>query len=259
MCGLGSVLAFGVGSMLYNLHRTVPFLTAAAVTLASLVILLVFIREKRDTVSYSVRVKQPMPVLKELDRTTVLMLGAIFFWFVAYQGVEAMFTLYGTNHLGMSDSEASFTLLYFSAAFLLTCIPAGFLGTRFGKKVTMTIGVAGLGSVFVAMIFINATIWLQFVLIVGGIFWAFININSYPYIVSVGKDERIGTRTGLYYLVSALSAIISPPLLGRLIDLFGYSVMFLYSAAAMALAFVCICCVKRDKTTVDPGLSADKA
>ena len=64
------------------------------------------IKERRDTIAYTVSQKQQVRMRGESDCTTVFLLLAIFFWFVAYQGVEAMFTLYGTNHLGMSDGAA---------------------------------------------------------------------------------------------------------------------------------------------------------
>jgi maltose/moltooligosaccharide transporter len=56
-------------------------------------------------------------------------------------------------------------------------------------------------------------------------FWACININAYPLIISIGFEHSFGTRTGLYYLVSSLAAIISPPTLGLFIDLFGYGIL----------------------------------
>jgi sugar phosphate permease len=83
-------------------------------------------------------------------------------------------------------------------------------------------------------------------LALGGMCWAFININSYPFVVSIGSESSIGTRTGLYYLVSSLAAVASPPLLGLIIDQFGYGSLFIYASAGMLLALILILLVKHD-------------
>lgn len=246
MGGIGSILAFGVGSVLYKAHESFPFMAAACVTLISMFILKHFIKEKRDSKGYAAQTgTRPKISFKgQLDRTTLFLLSAIFFWFVAYQGVETLFTLYGKNEMGLSESAASFSLTFFSLAFVLFAIPSGWLGSRFGKKRVILIGVAGLLVVFAAVPFVGSLLILRILLTVGGLFWACININSYPFIVSTGSEESIGTRTGLYYLVSSLAAISSPPLLGQLIDGFGYPVLFYCAAGSMLIALFCISMIR---------------
>lgn len=246
MGGIGSILAFGVGSVLYKAHESFPFMAAACVTLVSMFILQRYIKEKRDSKGYAALTgKRPKISFKgQLDRTTLFLLAAIFFWFVAYQGVETLFTLYGKNEMGLSESAASFSLTFFSLAFVLFAIPSGWLGSRFGKKRVILIGVAGLLVVFAAVPFVGSLLILRILLTVGGLFWACININSYPFIVSTGSEESIGTRTGMYYLVSSLAAISSPPLLGQLIDGFGYPVLFYCAAGSMLIALFCISMIR---------------
>lgn len=252
MGGVGAILAFGAGSILYRADPSLPFLAAAAIILLAMFILQRYIKERRDTLSYTVMEKQAVRFKGQLDRTTVFLLMAIFFWFVSYQGVEALFTLYGTKQLGMEESAASFSLTFFSLAFVIFAIPSGWIGAKFGKKKVILAGVIGLGLVFAAITWVETTAMLRTLLLIGGTFWACININSYPFIVSTGTDAAIGTRTGLYYLVSSLAAITSPPLLGVLIDAFGYSILFYCASAAMGLALVCLLMVK-DKTGDTPS------
>lgn len=242
MGGIGSVLAFGVGSKLYGIGSYVPFLFAGITMLACMLVLKAVIKEPVLLESPEASAK-PAPTVRikdQLDKTTLFILGAIFFWFVAYQGVEALFTLYGTKHAGMSDSEASFSLTFFSLAFLLFALPSGWLGARFGKKKIIMIGVGGLFLVFGSVVFVESVLLLRVLLIIGGIFWACININSYPWVISTGKEESIGTRTGIYYFVSSLAAITSPPLLGWVIDAFGYPALFVSASAGLLLAFLCL-------------------
>lgn len=245
MGGIGSVLAFGIGSKLYGIGSYVPFLFAGIVMLICLLVLKAVIREPAVALvlgadATSAVPRRPIRIKDQLDKTTVLILAAIFFWFVAYQGVEALFTLYGTKRIGMSDGEASFSLAFFSLAFLVFALPSGWLGARFGKKAVISAGVAGLFVIFGTLIFVESVLWLRVLLVVGGIFWACININSYPWVVATGREESIGTRTGIYYFVSSLAAITSPPLLGWLIDLFGYPALFISASAGMLLALACL-------------------
>lgn len=262
MGGLGSVLAFGVGSKLYGVGSYLPFLCAGIVMLLSMIVLKAMIKEPITLgggigITSEVKVKNPVRIKDQLDKTTVLILAAIFFWFVAYQGVEALFTLYGKNKLGMSDSAASFSLTFFSLAFLVFALPSGWLGAKFGKKKIISIGVIGLIVIFGSLTFIESVLLLRVFLIIGGIFWACININSYPWIVSTGREESIGTRTGIYYFVSSLAAITSPPLLGWLIDTFGYSALFISASTGMLLAFLCLLGIapEKAKNSSDPGNS----
>lgn len=243
MGGIGSVLAFGVGSQLYGIGSYVPFLLAGITMLICMFVLKAVIKEPIVTglvAAEETENRQPVRIKDQLDRTTLFILGAIFCWFVAYQGVEALFTLYGTKHLGMTDGDASFSLTFFSLAFLIFALPSGWLGAKLGKKKVIMTGVAGLFLVFASIVFLDSILMLRVMLILGGVFWACININSYPWVISTGTEESIGTRTGIYYFVSSLAAITSPPLLGWIIDILGYPALFISAAAALVLAFCCL-------------------
>lgn len=245
MGGIGSIIAFAGGSYLYDKHSSLPFLSSSILTLICLAILLYTIKEKRDTIAYTPAEEKTKVSFKgQWNRPTVFLLCAIFFWFLSYQGVEAFFTLYGKNHLQLSESQASFSLAFFSLAFVLAAIPSGLLGNRFGKKLIITIGVIGLIIIFAAISFVDTLLPLRSLLILGGICWAMININSYPFIVSLGEEKSIGTRTGIYYLFASLAAIVSPPLMGALIDLLDYSVLFYVSSGGMVIALLLLLCVK---------------
>lgn len=246
MGGVGAIIAFGGGSMLYKANPSFPFVAAAAITLLSLLILFRFIKEKRDSITWAAADTERVKLLGELDRTTVLLLAAIFFWFVSYQGVEALFTLYGKHHMGLEESASAFSLTFFSLFFVLFAIPSGWLGNQFGKKTMILIGVIGLFLVFAAIPLIETLVMLRVMLALGGICWACININSYPFVVAIGSERSIGTRTGLYYLVSSLAAISSPPLLGLAIDHFGYGSLFLCASGSMLLALLCLLLVKHN-------------
>jgi maltose/moltooligosaccharide transporter len=250
MGGCGAILAFSIGSFLFSVDETLPFLAVSVVFLLTLWIVFKHIKEQRDALSYTETVIPKINYKEELNASTMYLLTAIFFWFIAIQGMEALFTLYGVNELGLSRSASAFSLTFFSLSFVISAIPSGLLGAKIGKKKVIVIGVIGLIVSFLLLNWVDSVILLRAILFLGGIFWAFVNINAYPFIVSTGSEKSFGTRTGLYYLVSSLAAITSPPTLGYLIDLFGFSVLFLAAAGSLVLALVFITRVKEQESAV---------
>jgi maltose/moltooligosaccharide transporter len=240
MGGCGAILAFTLGSYLYSVEESLPFIVVSAVFLVALFVIFTNIKENRDAIPYSMTTSPKIDYKRELNSTTVFLLAAIFFWFIAIQGMEALFTLYGVNELGLSKSASAFSLAFFSLSFVLTSIPCGLLGAKFGKKKMILIGIIGSTFSFILLNWIESVFYLRAILLAGGMFWACININAYPFIVSTGSEQSFGTRTGLYYFASSLAAIISPPTLGLLIDLFGFGILFYAAAGSMLLALACM-------------------
>ena len=252
MGGLGAVLALFVGPMLYDINKFYPFAAAAVIMVIALLILLKTIKEPekllRDDEEHTGIIKAFFEVIKDKDKSALLILVAIFFWFVAYQGVEALFTLYGVKYLGLKESTAAFLLSFFSLTFLLFAIPSGFIATKVGRKKTIMTGITGLSVIFILITFFRDTTYLAVLLGIGGIFWALININSYPMVVEMATESKIGAYTGLYYFFSSLAAITGPPLLGFIIDYVGYGSLFLISVSFLLLAFITMMFVKKGES-----------
>lgn len=244
MGGCGAILAFSAGSFLFHLDESFPFLLVSALFLFALWIVHKNIKEDRDAISYTVTTAPKFNYKTELSSQTLFLLAAIFFWFISIQGMEALFTLYGVNELGLSKSASAFSLAFFSLTFVASAIPCGLLGAKYGKKKMILIGIIGLTIVFLLLNWVDSVFFLRTLLLVGGMFWACININAYPFIISTGSKESYGARTGLYYLVSSLAAIISPPTLGLLIDIFGFGILFFSAAVSMLVALGCMLKVK---------------
>ncbi|WP_338786398.1 SLC45 family MFS transporter [Metabacillus sp. FJAT-53654] len=246
MGGCGAILALSVGSVLFSIEEFLPFLAVSFLFLVSLWVIFINIKENRDTIPHANTSAPKISYRNELTSQTVFLLAAIFFWFIAIQGMEALFTLYGVNELGLSKSSSAFSLAFFSLSFVVFAIPSGLLGAKYGKKNMIVTGILGLVFIFLLLNWVESVFFLRSILFFGGIFWAFININAYPFIVSTGSELSYGTRTGLYYLVSSLAAIISPPILGLLVDFFGFGLLFFAAAGSMLLALICM--LKVNKT-----------
>ena len=255
MGGFGALLAYFVGSKIYDYDRHMPFMGTSLLMILAIIILYKTIKEPSaptlEEKESSGIISAFKEILSDSDKSALFILFAIFFWFIGYQGIEALFTLYGVKYLGIKESAAALTLGFFSFSFLIFAIPSGIIATRIGRKRTIKIGLAGLMIIFGAILFSKDIAVIRGLMLIGGIFWAFVNINSYPMVVEMTTDNKIGAYTGLYYLFSSMSAILGPPLFGKLIDLVGYGVLFLMALCFFLLAFICITYVKKGeyKTT----------
>jgi len=251
MGGFGAFLAYFVGSKIYDYDKHVPFMGTSLLMILAVIILYKVIKEPPvpalvpEEKENSGIISAFMEILSDSDKSALFILLAIFFWFIGYQGIEALFTLYGVKYLGIKESAAALTLGFFSLSFLIFAIPSGFIATRIGRKRTIKIGLLGLMIIFGAGFFSKDIIVIRVFMLIGGMFWAFVNINSYPMVVEMTTDSKIGAYTGLYYFFASMSAILGPPLFGKLIDLMGYGVLFLMAFCFFLLAFICIIYVKK--------------
>jgi MFS family permease len=184
------------------------------------------------------------------------------FWFIAYNAIEAFFTLFANKHLGMAESEGVRLLTQLSLLFVIFALPAGLIGGKFGRRKTISAGIILLGScmLLMAMLPVDLLTNLLFtlpvlgevpvvgvILMVAGIGWALININSLPMVVDLTDAVKIGTYTGLYYLFSTVAAILGPNINGLFVELAGgdYSVIMFIGPVFMLLALLMILGVQR--------------
>jgi maltose/moltooligosaccharide transporter len=257
MGGLAALLAFFVGSKLYDMGRPVPFWVASLLLVAAVGIVLWKIREPKEYTETRAEKVSPFndlrQVWKEGGASAMFLLGAIFFWFLGYNAIEAFFTLYGVNVLGIKESAASFMLGYMALTFLIFAIPSGFIATRFGRKRTIMVGiVVMILALTVGALMPNAAV-ITVVLIVTGLGWALININSLPMVVDIASNALAGTFTGLYYLASTLAAIAGPILAGSLIQASGdnYGLVFVLAPISLVGALLCMAGVHKGEAKVE--------
>ena len=247
MGGLGGAVALFGGGALYKLGVPLPFIVGAGVMLIAIVIVVIAVKEpEREVMLIPEAEKQPgvldnfRAVWRNADKSGLFLLGAIFSWFVGWNAMEAFFTLYARNVLGISEGSGTQMLTAFAAALILFAIPSGLIATKIGRKRTITIGLVGMVAGLIVGYFIRSSTLLLIGLAMMGGFWALININSLPMVYDLGGEEQIGAFTGLYYFASSAAAITGPIASGGLIDLAGknYSLLWIFSAVFIGLAAV---------------------
>jgi Na+/melibiose symporter-like transporter len=277
MGGVGTIIALQTGGMLYKMSPSFPFWLGSALVILAALIVYLFIEEPKE---YEQTQEQPgiiaslKEVLTEEDKSGLRILLAIFFWFIGFSAVETFFTLYAKNHLGLSAGDGATLLSVLPLFFVLFAIPSGFIAARIGRRTTISIGLITLIIMMILLYITPANALLTGIaplplvgipleeggarmltlagvlLILGGIGWAFININSLPMIVDLTSAARIGTFTGLYYLFSTLSAIVGPNLNGWAIELTNnnYNIIMALAPIFFAIALFMIFGVKRGES-----------
>jgi maltose/moltooligosaccharide transporter len=273
MGGLGSIIAFLGGSILYKMNPAYPFWLGSALVILAALLVFIFIREPKIPEESGEEkpgmVESLRTVLTDPDRSALRIFLAIFFWFVAYNAVEAFFTLYAKNHLQMDEADGARLLGQLSLLFVIFALPSGYLGSRIGRRITISIGivimticmlamfivpVATLTTVLTKLPLLGEVPVVGLILMLAGMAWAFININSLPMVVDMTTLSRVGTYTGLYYLFSTLAAIAGPNLNGWIIQLSGnnYSTTMIAAPFFMILAFIMMMGVKRGEAAPPP-------
>jgi len=257
MGGLGAILAFLVGGILYNLGRIAPFAFGSLVLLSAITVVLLFVKEpRREEVETSHKeevgfLKHLREVMNSADRSGLYILLAILCWFMGFNALETWISSFGKFTLGIDAGRMSILTSGLALMFVLFAVPSGLIATRYGRRRIILIGIAGLTLMLLFGLIISSQWMLIGFLIPAGFFWALINVNSLPMVYDVGGDSRIGAFTGLYYLAASLAAILGPQTVGLLIDLTGgsYRIMFAFSAVFMALAGVFMLRVRQVQPT----------
>jgi MFS family permease len=248
MGGLAAVMAFLVGGQLYKLGRIPPFVFGSLVLLAAILAVLLLVKEPKIP---QPKVKKPpgasfvanlREVLTSQNRSGIMVLLAILCWFIGFNALETWLSSFGKFSLGIDPGRMSTITTGFPLLFVIFALPSGLIASRFGRKRVIMVGVIALTILFGLGFLIQTETMLIGMLVLAGISWALINVNSLPMVYDVGGGARIGAFTGLYYFASNIAAVAGPQIVGFLIDLTGknYRVMFLFAALFMGLAGLCM-------------------
>lgn len=244
MGGLGAIVAFLGGGVLYALGRITPFVFGSAVLLAAITVVLLFVREPEapaepaDRKPSSGFLTNLREVLQSEDRSGLMILFAILCWFIGFNALETWISSFGRFSLNIDPGRMSLITSGFALLFVIFAVPSGLIATRYGRRRTILVGVTAL-TILMGLGWLVQSQWTLIALLVAaGIAWALINVNSLPMVYDVGGDARLGAFTGLYYFAANIAAVAGPQTVGVLVDLTGgnYRVMFAFSAFFMALA-----------------------
>jgi len=276
MGGLGALLAYFGGKVLYDMNYAYPFYFGAAIMLLAnlLVVLVVPEPEEYRVPGKKVSIRKLLAetshksfgelkenlkdVFASRERSLLAILLAIFLWFIAFNSLETFFTSYAKYYLGIEESTGAFMLGLFSLSFMIFAIPAGFIGARLGRRRTITLGLIVIVAILIAAYLVGEgqkpessslsdPIVMTFMglFFIGGMGWAMVNVNSLPMVVDMTTEEKLGGYTGLYYFFSQAANLVAPPLAGAFLDLIGYRTLIPFSIAFFVLSAIAMQFVRR--------------
>ncbi|GAA0368441.1 MFS transporter [Bacillus horti] len=248
MGGIGAIIALFGLAQLFDVNQSLPFIIAGGLMLLAFILLFFTVDRNPPYAAQTAKDNDEVmavqsaregfkQILQPEHRGKLLILIAIFIYFIGYTGVEAQFSIYATEHLGASGSEAGLTLGFFSLAFVLFALPAGLIGNKLGKTGTMMIGLLTAPVLFLLIPFFESLLVIKILLFIVGLAWALVNVQAYPLVADLGGLTKIGLFTGLYYLFSMASAIVAPALLGLFMDVLGYPSLFIAAAITFVIAY----------------------
>ncbi len=157
------------------------------------------------------------------EKSTLWILLAVFFWFTGFGAIEAFFSLFATEYLGLTKGQAGTVILVYPISMILSSIPTGILGQRIGRKKSLIIGILGMIVIaslisFVAVPQKNVPL-LTLLLGIIGFFWMDVIVNTFPVVWNLAPEGKKGGYTGIYYTFNQFAAIVSPPLIGLVLDI----------------------------------------
>lgn len=264
----------------------IPFLMASVLMIASCLVLFFTIKENKiaKEVEADMKLGEEMSELKEkvvddkpLTKANkvmlILILVAVFLWFMADNGIATFMGNYTIYYLGAKSSSNMINTIVGGVGSVIGFAVGGIIAGKLGRKWTI---IGGLGLTLIAYLIwaiFNFTLdhfaqgsgefplFLYFIWFFKGFGMSLVHVNSYPMVVELCNSKKIGRYTGYYYAASMAAQTITPIALGALmlIPNFTFSILPIYALVCLAGAlavFFFIKNVKSLKTSFKKGLES---
>ncbi len=264
-----------------------PFLIGSVLMVISAFVLFILVKENKIAVEVkdemargelvseaadTISVDDEGPMTKANKIMLFLILGAEFFWFMADNGISTFLSNYIYQNLHETVGTAILTIVG-GVGSILGFVFGGVIAQKIGRKWTLLSGLLLSLTSYVVWIVLTYTIgfsgpslssipiWLYAIWFLKGFGMSLVHVNSYPMVVELCSNKKIGAFTGYYYTSSMLAQTITPVLLGLLIRVpnFGWNVLPVYASACLvisSLVFFFVKSVKNQKTSFKKGLEA---
>ncbi len=181
----------------------------------------------------------------------LLILGAIFMWFIGYYAISNNMPIFCVKYLGTSTGIASIVSGASMVVAAIGFIPVGIMAKKIGRRwsIIFGFGLAILSYVLVACCVgvagNAATIVFMVCYMVSGFGLIFANVNTLPMVLEVSSPEDIGKFTGIYYIATMSAQTLGPIFGGLVMDYIGgSSSLFIFSAICIAIGAVMMFLVK---------------
>ncbi len=206
------------------------FWTVGGIVLANSVLFFV-IRERAAAVA----LPRPGGLFGDVlnQRTVIRFYAGMLFWWTGLWMVSTFFIIAYREVFGVSIARAVAAFLVFNVSFVISALPVGLLGIRYGLKKITACGLGLLALSLALTPFIGGYgASLPFLVVAGASYSAVLAV-SYPFFLRLLPAGNTAGFVGLYMACQNGTLLVGPALGGLVIDLFGYSVLFVAAAAAI--------------------------
>ena len=179
---------------------------------------------------------------------------------LTFQTFTTWFSLHGTERFGLRPEDVTIGMIAWAVGGVIGALPAGFIGSRIGRRNAMLLGFALMAVCLFALNSVTTIAQATPLLALASASWTLPTVNAYPLFVEPVPRERRGILAALFLLCMALGGAIGDPLNGGIFDLVGsYRPLFLLMAAYTALAFVAVLFIPRGTGEADTGPASSTA
>ena len=288
--GIGFVLSEYLGTVvdkktgLYAAHTwayqnpwaiILPFVIASVLMLASALVLFFSIKENKvveemkdemargeEDAEVVDKVCEDKPMTKANRAILIFILAAEFFWFMADNGIGTFMGNYAVYFLGTSTRNSMINTIVGGVGSVVGFAIGGILASKISRKWTL---IGGLGLTFLAyalwavLTFAipglklggSFPFWIYIIWFVKGFGMSLVHVNSFPMVVELCPNSKIGRFTGFYYASSMAAQTITPIALGSLLLLpkFSWEYLPIYALICVAISITLFFFVKNAKNT----------
>ena len=179
---------------------------------------------------------------------------------LTFQTFTTWFALHGTERFGLRPEDVTIGMIAWAVGGVIGALPAGFIGSRLGRRNAMLLGFALMAACLFALNRVATITQAVPLLALASASWTLPTVNAYPLFVEPVPRERRGILAALFLLCMALGGVIGDPVNGGIFDLVGsYQPLFLLMAVYTALAFVAVLFIPRGTGEADTGAESPAA
>jgi len=188
------------------------------------------------------------------NRSMLFLMIYTYFSYTAFASIEAFFTIFANNYLGIGDDAAGQLLLIYTATMIISAFVSGMIGQKIGRQKALRLGTTGLIVVMALLSFVvtlKQPIWIAVLFVPVGFFWMTVIVNIFPVLWSLSPGGDEGAYTGIYYSFNQAAYVFGPIIMGLVFDFIGggmgndkYLLMFPFIVFCEICAFVLLYGVK---------------
>lgn len=243
----------------------IPFIVASVLMVISAFVLYATIKENKiademkDEMAEGEKlaaIENPVvddaPMTKANRRMLLAILAAEFLWFMADNAIGTYIGNYVIYYLNSASSATMLLTIIGGVASIAGFATAGIIANKIGRKWTITCGLAITIAAMTAMCFVSPTgnivgangeysfpALLFAVWAIKGFGMALVHNCSFPMVVELCSNKKIGKFTGYYYAASMSAQTVTPVLLGLVFKAsLAWRALPIYSTILFALSCI---------------------